>query len=78
MAVSMMRFVRQTSDEFVDAVLKSGWSHLSTLATGEITNQLITEVQRSGRAITHLLVSTACLIQILIFIIISVALWELL
>ena len=74
MAYSFIQFVRETNDAVVSSLLQASWSHISKQATGTIINQLMIEVMRAGRALTHLLVALAAAIQVGIFLTISLML----
>jgi ATP-binding cassette, subfamily B, bacterial MsbA len=78
-AYSYIRFIRDTNAELIESVLNATWNHVSKQATGEITNQLINEVSRAGRSLTHLVTGGAAIIQVLIFVVLSLSIsWELL
>ena len=76
---SWPRFIRETNARLIEGILEASWKHISGLATGEITNQMIVEVGRAGRALTHLLTGVAATLQIIIFMALSLTLsWKLL
>ena len=76
---SWPRFIRETNARLIEGILGASWKHLSGLATGEVTNQMVVEVFRSGRALTHLLTGVAAAVQIVIFMALSLTLsWKLL
>jgi len=79
MAYSWQRFVRETNAILIDSVLNASWSHVSKQATGDVTNQMIVEVSRAGRCLTHLVTGVAALLQIVVFVALSMMLsWQLL
>jgi ATP-binding cassette, subfamily B, bacterial MsbA len=78
MGYSFNKFVERISAKFVNGLMQASWHYASKQATGEIINQLTVEVRRSGRCLSHLLVSTAAAIQIVVFLGFSLTMfWEL-
>ena len=67
MAYALPKFERQTNRELFSAITQSSWQHISKLSTGEITNQLLQEVLRAGRTLTHLAGATSSVVQIFIY-----------
>ena len=78
MGYSFMRFVHQTNMNLFNSHLHSTWHHLTSQASGEISNLLISEVISAGRALTHLAMMVTSIIQVIIFFAISLTLsWQL-
>ena len=74
---SYTRFIRETSARFVDGLMGATWTYASRQATGNTANRLTVEVRRAARSLTHLMVSAAAAIQIVVFLVLSLAFfWE--
>lgn len=73
------RFVRDFRNSLFGGFLKANWGNSSQLSHGEVVNQLTTECQRAGLALSFELLGVATVIQIALYAAFSMVIsWQLL